>query len=122
MAYSQTPPHFLHVDDDVYVELWDLERVEQTVAASIEAMFIYLGESQLSILQDPVSFDKLAELTINHFNTILGTNISTRRLDVETPPSFAASTRKLFKLQWPHKKNGFCYMTWKTNRKVRSHQ
>ena len=54
-----------------------------------------------------LTFDKLAELTVNHFNTILGTNTSTHRLDVETPPSFVASTRKLFKLQWSHKKKRF---------------
>jgi hypothetical protein len=45
------------VDDDVYVEIFDINRIEQAAAASIEAIFILLGHSQLERRQDPISFD-----------------------------------------------------------------
>ena len=60
------PPHFVFVDDDTYAEVFDIERIEQTIAASIEAMFIILGPSDLTKRQDPVSWDKLEDLTISY--------------------------------------------------------
>lgn len=58
-------PHDMFVDDDLYAEVNAKERVEQACAASIEAMFITLGKSDLSVRQDPVSWDKFTEMTIN---------------------------------------------------------
>jgi hypothetical protein len=42
-------PHNFYVDDDVYCEVWLLERVEQAIAASIDAVFLLLGESNNQI-------------------------------------------------------------------------
>jgi hypothetical protein len=41
-------PHFVYVDDDIYVDLFSVEDFEQCFAASIEAMYILLGPSDLS--------------------------------------------------------------------------
>eukprot|EP00984_Skeletonema_dohrnii_P026854 scaffold16255_cov75-Skeletonema_dohrnii-CCMP3373.AAC.2 len=49
-------PHDMFVDDLVYAEVYLRERVEQAIAASIEAMFITLGESDLLRRQDPISW------------------------------------------------------------------
>lgn len=85
-------PHAMFVDDDVYIEVYLRERVEQAIAASIEAIFITLGHSDLSRLQDPISWDKLFTMVISHFNKVLGVEINTRRLDVGPPPEFVART------------------------------
>ena len=88
-------PHHVFVDDDIYAEVYIRERVEQAIAASIEAMFITLGESDLTRRADPISWDKLIEMTISHFNKVLGMEINTRKMDVGPPPDFVASTMKL---------------------------
>ena len=51
----------LFVDDSVYADIYKVDRIriEQTVAAGIEAIFILLGCSDLSKRQDPISFDKM---------------------------------------------------------------
>jgi hypothetical protein len=58
-------PHGYYVDDGVYAELFRLLRIQRAVAASIEAIFILLGESDLQLRQDPVSFDKVIEMMIS---------------------------------------------------------
>jgi len=85
-------PHDMFVDDDVYIEVYIRERVERAIAASIEAMFITLGRSDLTRLQDPISWDKLVEMVISHFNKVLGVEIDTRRMVVGPPPEFVART------------------------------
>lgn len=87
-------PYDMFVDDLVYAEVYLRQRVEQAIAASIEAMFITLGESDLLRMQDPVSWDKLVEMIISHFNKVLGVEINTRRMDVGPPPEFVARTLK----------------------------
>ena len=85
-------PHHVFVDDDIYADVYFRERVEQAVAASIEAMFITLGESDLTFRPDPISWDKLIDMTISHFNKVLGLEINTRKMDVGPPPEFVART------------------------------
>ena len=58
-------PHDFYVDDDLYAELFDIIRIERAVAASIEAIFILLGESALHLRQDPISFDKMEETMVS---------------------------------------------------------
>ena len=86
-------PHTVFVDDDIYAEVHLRIRIEQAIAASIEAMFITLGESDLAARQDPVSWDKLIEMVISHFNIVSGLVINTRT--VGPPPEFLARTIQL---------------------------
>ena len=88
-------PHYLFVDDDIYVDVYIRERIEQAIAASIEAMFITLGESDLTFRQDPISWDKLIDMIISHYNKVLGLEFNTRKMDVGPPADFVAGTLKL---------------------------
>ena len=83
-------PQRLFVDDSVYAEIYEhnRQRIEQTVAAGIEAIFILLGHSDLSKRQDPISFDKMEDMIISHMNKVLGQIIDTRQLDVGVPPAY----------------------------------
>ena len=93
-------PHDMFVDDDCYAEVYLIIRVEQAIAASIEAIFIVLGDSDLLSRQDPISWDKLFEMIISYFNKILGLNINTRQLDIGPPDEFLQRT--ISKLQAFH--------------------
>ena len=59
-------PHDMFVDDDIYADVYNnsQERLEQAAAASIEAIFITLGISDLASRQDPISFDKFFEMPV----------------------------------------------------------
>ncbi|KAL7522912.1 hypothetical protein ACHAWF_000309, partial [Thalassiosira exigua] len=87
----------LFVDDAVYSDIYhpDRERIGRTIAASIEAIFILLGCSDLSKRQDPISFDKLVSMMILHINKILGQIIDTRSMDVGVPDAYHARTINL---------------------------
>ena len=88
-------PHHFFVDDDVYAEVYDVGRIEQTIAAGIEALFLLLGESDLAKRQDPVSWDKLIEMMIHFRNKILGFIINTRRMTIMTPHDYVQKVVKL---------------------------
>lgn len=95
MGEDGTPaatPHHVFVDDGIYADVYDIARVEQALAASIEAIFILLGESDLRKRQDPISFEKMCELLVAPFNKILGLHFDLRRLTVGPPPEFIAKT------------------------------
>ncbi len=89
------PPHHLFVDDDIYADIFDSYSTQQAVAASIKAIYILLGESDLSKRQDPVSFDKLEDMPVSYPSRILGQIVNTQRMDVKTPPEFIADTIQL---------------------------
>lgn len=93
-------PHAFYVDDDIYAEVYNIERIERAIAASIEAIFILLGESDLLGRQDPISFDKLTETMVSFNNIILGQVIHTRTMMLESPPEYIQETVKLLQRKW----------------------
>ena len=100
-------PHHYYVDDGVYSEILDRQRIEQALAASIEAIFILLGESDLFRRQDPVSFDKCVEMIISHINKVLGHMVDTHRLTVSTPDSFIEEVVDMLNTTWGKHRRSF---------------
>ncbi len=66
-----------------------------TIAASIEAIYGFLGKSVWSKQQDPISFNKLEEMIISYCLHILGHIVNTQCMDIETPPKFITGSNKL---------------------------
>ncbi|EJK75241.1 hypothetical protein THAOC_03043, partial [Thalassiosira oceanica] len=101
------------VDDDIYADIFDpnapepTERIEQAVASGIEAIFILLGASDLSLRQDPLSWDKLQDFIVNFRGKVLGVDVCTRSLAVSVPPDYLAKTTALLKDNWAHRKSFF---------------
>ena len=52
-------PHSFFVNDDIYLDVFDIVRLKQASATSIEAIFILLGESDLTKCSDPINWDKM---------------------------------------------------------------
>ena len=99
-------PHFVYVDDGIYIDFYDTVCMERAAAASIEAIFILLGPSDLSKRQDPISFDKLKEMVIGPINRVLGHIIDTRHLTVDTPADFLDPLHANLTTTWgPHRKS-----------------
>ena len=97
-------PHDMFVDDDIYAEIYCRERIEQAIAASIEAIFILLGDAAIHERQHPVSFDKLEDTPIDWVNRLLGVEINTRTLAVRTPIEYVQSTTNELATKWHTKK------------------
>ncbi len=90
-------PHSYFVDDGIYADVYDVERIERALAASIEAIFIILGQSDTDRRKDPVSFDKMCDLVVSHFTKILGLQFNLRKMTVGPPPEFIAETLRHLK-------------------------
>ena len=99
-------PHGVYVDDDIYLDIADVRRFEQAIAASIEAIFILLGDSNTALRQDPISWDKLHELFVAPVNRVLGLVLDLHRLTVGIPPEFVSGTITLLRTTWgPHRRS-----------------
>ena len=85
-------PHDMFVVENLYCDVSNRERVEQAAAASIEAIFIILGHSDLVHRQDPVSWDKFLKMPVAWKNRALGTEIDTRKLAARTPKKIVNKT------------------------------
>lgn len=103
---SNTSHHFF-VDDDLYAEVFNIERIETAIAAGIAAIFTLLGESDLQSRQDPISFDKMEEFIISYCNIVLGVIINTRKMTVETPPSYVRRTVINLQQHWHEQRKSF---------------
>ena len=90
----ENTPHFYFVDDGLIAEVYEQNRrrILQAVAASIEAIYLVLGESNLLHRQDPISWDKLLEMLVNYANIVLGHHVNTRKMIVSTSRDFLAQT------------------------------
>ena len=102
-------PQDMFVDDLVYADVFGVvnQRMEQAAAASIEAIFTTLGESDLRSRQDPVSFDKFEETWVAWFNRLLGVDIDTRRLAVRTPAEYVQKTIAILESTWHERRFSF---------------
>ena len=87
------------MDDYLYAEVYEenRERIEQNIVAGIEAICIFLGRSDLSKQQDPISFDKMTDMVISFVNRLLGKLLDTPCLNIGVPPTFIADTLRLLK-------------------------
>ena len=57
-------PYYIYVDVEIYVDIFLVVNFEQFIAATIKAIYIFLGASDLTQFQDPISFDKLTNMTL----------------------------------------------------------
>jgi hypothetical protein len=98
-------PHSVYVNYDIYLDVADKHRFEQAIAASIEAIFMLLGDSNMALRQDPISWDKLHKLLVAPVNQILGLVLNLRQMTVGTLQDFVTSTINLLRTTWgPHRR------------------
>ena len=100
-------PHHMFVDDDIYAEVYDVERIERSCAAGIESLMIILGESDLAKRQDPISWEKLFEMIIHWKNKILGNHIDTRKMTIQAPQEYIDKVVKLMDDKWNQHRRAF---------------
>jgi hypothetical protein len=95
-------PHFMYVNDGIYIGFFDIVQIEHAVAASIEVIFLLLDPSDLNKWQ----VDKLKEMVIGPINHVLGYIINTRQLTMDTPADFLDLLRAHLTTTWgPHRRS-----------------
>jgi hypothetical protein len=99
-------PNWIYVNNDIYLDVTNTRRFEQAIAASIDAIFILLGDSNTALRQDPISWDKLYELRVAPVNKILGLTLDLWNLTAGTPSDFVSATITLLRMAWgPHRRS-----------------
>jgi hypothetical protein len=78
-------PAHIHVNNTLMSAL-NVDHMKMVLAATIEAIFIVMGEPDVAVRQCPLAMDKWLELVIGPKQTTLGLIIDTNRLTVAIPP------------------------------------
>ncbi len=84
----------------MYLNIADVACFEHATAAGIKAIFILLGESDLTKRQDPISWDKLLDMMVAPVNQVLGLTINTRLLTVGVPHDFLNDVISMLHTTW----------------------
>ena len=97
---ATTHPSWDLLNDDIYLDITDWARFKQATAAIIEAVFILLGKPDLTLCQDPISWDKLLELTITPGDHVLGLVLDLHCLTIGAPPDLIAAMVHFLRTTW----------------------
>ncbi len=77
-------PACIYVDDPLMLAL-DNDHMKMVLAATIEAIFVVMGEPNVAVRQCHLAMDKWLELVIGPKQTMLGLIIDTNRLTIAIP-------------------------------------
>ncbi len=92
-------PACIYVDNALMLALND-DHMKMVLAATIEAIFIVMGELDVAVRQCPLAMDKWLELVIGPKQTKLGLIIDTNRLTVAIPPKYLQEVLELLNSTW----------------------
>jgi hypothetical protein len=92
-------PTCIYVDDALMLAL-NTDHMRMVLTATIEAIFIVVGEPDVAVRQCPLAMDKWLELVIGPKQTMLGLIINTNRLTVAIPPKYLQEVLELLNSTW----------------------
>ena len=100
------PQANIYVDDALLACVGQL-RMKKALAATIEAIFVVMGQPKTEVRQNPLAMDKWVELVVGSQQIMLGLDIRTRQLDVGIPPEYLAEVRELLDSEWSYTQTTF---------------
>ncbi len=92
-------PACIYVDNALMLAL-DTDHMKMVLAATIEAIFIVMGEPDVAVRQCPLAMRKWLELVIGLKQTMLGLIINTNNLTVAIPPKYLQELLELLNSTW----------------------
>jgi hypothetical protein len=92
MGEPAPTPHGVYLDNDIYSDVADRHCFEQATATGIEAVFILLGDPDMTRCRDPISWEKLHELLVAPINCILVLVLNLHRMMVGALPELIVTT------------------------------
>ncbi len=92
-------PACIYVDSALMLAL-DVNHMKMVLAATIKAIFVVMGKSNVAVRQCPLAMDKSLELVIVPKQTMLGLIINTNRLIVAIPAKYLQEGLDLLNSTW----------------------
>jgi hypothetical protein len=92
-------PARIYVDGALMLAL-NADHIKMVLAATIEAIFIVMGEPDIKVRQCPLAMDKWLEQVIGPKQTMLGLIIDTNRLTVPIPLKYLQEVLELLNSTW----------------------
>jgi len=81
--------------------------MRRLLAAVIEAIFVVMGPPDTRVRQCPLAMDKWLDLTVCHWQIMLGIRINTRTLTVGMPRAYLDEVLNILNKVWPKKRPTF---------------
>jgi hypothetical protein len=92
-------PVRMYVDDALMLAL-NVDYMIMVLAATVEAIFLVMGEPDVAVRQCPLAMDKWFELVIGPQQTMLGLIIDTNRLTIVIPAKYLQEILDLLNSTW----------------------
>jgi hypothetical protein len=92
-------PARTYVDNALMLAL-DVDHMKMVLAAMIKAIFMVMGELDVTVRQCPLAMDKWLELVIGLKQTMLGLIIDTNRLTIAIPAKYLQEVLDLINSTW----------------------
>jgi hypothetical protein len=92
-------PTCMYVDDTFMLAL-DIDHVKMVLAATVEAIFIVMGEPDVAARQRHLAMDEWVELVISPKQTMVGLIINTNRLTIAIPAKYLQEVLDLLNSTW----------------------
>jgi hypothetical protein len=99
-------PARIYVNNALMLAL-NIDHMKMVLAATIEAIFVVMGKTEVAVRQCPLAMDKWLELVIGPKQTMLGLIIDTNRLTVAIPPKYLQEVLELLNSTWHPKRRCF---------------
>ncbi len=96
----------IYVDNILMLAL-DVDHMKMVLAATIEAIFVVMGEPDVAVRQCPLAMDKWIELVIGPNQTMLALIINTNRLTILNPAKYLQEVLNLLNSTWPSNQRHF---------------
>ena len=93
--------------DDALIAAVDLTAMKMALAAVIEAIFVVMGQPDLTLRQCPLAMDKWKKLVVGEKQLALGLILNTREMTVSITHEYLCSTLHLIKTNWSKCKKRF---------------
>ena len=91
--------------DDALIAAVDVAAMKMALAAVIEAIFVVMGEPDLTLRQCPLATDKWQKLVVAETQLALGLILKTREMIMSITDDYLASTLTLIKQVGQNPKN-----------------
>ena len=96
-------PHFIYVDDNLMADI--LSRMNMTLAAAIQTIFVVMGFPALAFRQCAVAMDKWSLLVVSPIQVLLGLLFNSRDMTVSVTPKYRLETLELLETTWANRES-----------------
>jgi hypothetical protein len=89
----------IYVNDALMLAL-DVDHIKIVLTYTIKAIFVIMGEPDVTVRQCPLAMDEWLELVINPKQTMLGLIIDTNKLTIAIPAKYLQEVLNLLNSTW----------------------